>query len=73
MTDVTPKISPPPGALFAVVLNPVTLFQQVDSYSGSLREAYALAADLREPGVEVDVMKVVPGSLTKRAYLTTEF
>lgn len=73
MTDITPKVSPPPSAKFAVVLNPGTLFQSIEWYAGSLREAQIIAASEREAGDEVDVMKVVPGGPSKRAYLTTEF
>lgn len=59
------KPKPPPAAKFAVVLNPGTLFEQVDVYCGTLQSAEAWARDTREPGLEVDVMKVMPnGSLT---------
>ena len=59
------KPKPPPSAKFAVVLNPGTLFEQVDIYCGTLQNAEAWAREPREPGVEVDVMKVMPnGSLT---------
>lgn len=67
------KISPPPGARFAVVIHPGTIFEEIDSYTGSLNEAQVIAADLREPGIEVDAMKVVHSTLSKPAYLTTEF
>ena len=59
------KPKPPPGAKFAVVLNPGTLFQQVDTYCGTLQSANAWLRDAMEPGVEADVMRVLPdGSLT---------
>lgn len=59
------KPKPPPSAKFAVVLNPGTLFQQVDVYCSTLNNAEAWARDIREPDLEVDVMKVQPdGSLT---------
>ncbi len=61
------KPKPPPSAKFAVVINPGTLFQQVDVYCSTLQNAEAWARDTREPGLEadVDVMKVLPdGSLT---------
>lgn len=60
--------SPPPCARFAVVLHPGTLFETVDVYAITLKEALAWAADTREPGVEVDVMRV-----TSNGSLTTEF
>ncbi|MFG5862768.1 hypothetical protein [Metapseudomonas sp. CR1201] len=57
--------SPPPCARFAVVLNPGTLFQRVDVYAITLQDAQLWAADTRDPGLEVDVMRVLPdGSLT---------
>lgn len=52
---------PPPCARFAVVMNPGTLFQAVDVYAVTLRDAEQWAAGIREPGVEVDVMRVLPG------------
>lgn len=56
---------PPPAAKFAVVLNPGTLFQAVDIYCGTLKSAEEWARGAVEPGVEVDVMRVLPdGSLT---------
>lgn len=59
------KPSPPPTAKFAVVLNPGTLFQQVDIYCIALRDAEEWARDTKEDGIEVDVMRVLPdGSLT---------
>lgn len=62
---MTRRPSPPPCANFAVVLHPGTLFESVDAYTLTYQEALAWAADLREPGVEVDVMRVnKDGSLT---------
>lgn len=59
------KPKPPPAAKFAVVLNPGTLFQEVDIYCGTLQSAQAWLRDALEPGVEADVMRVLPdGSLT---------
>ena len=59
------KPKPPPAAKFAVVLNPGTLFQQIDTYCGTLQSAQAWLRDALEPGVEADVMRVLPdGSLT---------
>ena len=59
------KPKPPPAAKFAVVLNPGTLFQEVDIYCGTLQSAQAWLRDAMEPGVEADVMRVLPdGSLT---------
>ena len=59
------KPKPPPGAMFAVVLNPGTLFQQVDIYCSTLQTAQAWLRDALEPGTEADVMRVLPdGSLT---------
>lgn len=56
---------PPPSAKFAVVLNPGTLFQSVDVYAGTLQSALDWACSMREPGVEVDVMRVMhDGTLT---------
>jgi len=47
------------------VTNPGTLFQAVDVYSATLQSAQEWAASTREPGLEVDVMRVRPdGSLT---------
>ncbi len=58
-------IKPPPAAKFAVVLNPGTLFQQVDIYCSTLQSAQAWLRDALEPGIEADVMRVLPdGSLT---------
>jgi hypothetical protein len=62
------RVSPPPSAKFAVVLNPGTLFQQVDVYCSTLQNAESWARETREPGLEVDVMKVMPNGT-----LTTEF
>ncbi len=62
------RVSPPPCAKFAVVINPGTLFQQVDQYCSTRQNAEAWARDTREPGLEVDVMKVMPNGT-----LTTEF
>lgn len=62
------RVSPPPSAKFAVVINPGTLFQQVDVYCSTLQNAEAWARDTREPGLEVDVMRVKPNGT-----LTTEF
>ena len=39
------KPNPPPTAKFAVVLNPGTLFQQVDIYCSTLRDAEDWARD----------------------------
>ena len=62
--DARPRKAPP-AAKFAVVLNPGTLFQVVDVYCSTLNNAQDWARDTREPGLEVDVMKVLPdGSLT---------
>ena len=59
------KPKPPTAAKFAVVLNPGTLFQQIDTYCGTLQSAQAWLRDALEPGVEADVMRVLPdGSLT---------
>lgn len=56
---------PPPAAKFAVVLNPGTLFQQVDIYCSTLQSAQAWLRDALEPGTEADVMRVLPnGTLT---------
>jgi hypothetical protein len=57
--------APPPAAKFAVVIHPGTLFQTVDVYATNLKNAQEWAASTREPGIEVDVMRVRPdGSLT---------
>jgi hypothetical protein len=59
------KTTAPPGAKFAVVLNPGTLFQQADIYCATLNDALAWLRDALEPGTEADVMRVLPdGSLT---------
>lgn len=59
------RAKPPPAAKFAVVTNPGTLFQAVDIYCASLANAEAWARETREPGLEVDVMRVLPdGTLT---------
>ncbi|QGZ31463.1 hypothetical protein [Stutzerimonas stutzeri] len=61
----TGHTTPPPAAKYAVVTNPGTLFQAVDVYSATLQSAQEWAASTREPGLEVDVMRVRPdGSLT---------
>lgn len=58
-------IKPPPAAKFAVVLNPGTLFQRVDTYCSTRQGAEEWARDTREPGLDVDVMRVLPsGELT---------
>lgn len=52
-------------AKFAVVLNPGTLFQRVDTYCSTRQSAEEWARDTREPGLDVDVMRVLPsGELT---------
>ena len=66
-------IKPPPAARFAVVTNPGTLFERVDSYHASLLTAQEWARDLREDFDSVDVMAVRHSSLTSPAHLTTEF
>jgi len=59
------QVKPPPSARFAVVIAPGTLFQAVDVYTQTLREAEEWAADLRDPDTEVDVMRIASdGSLT---------
>lgn len=68
ISDRARRVSPPPAAKFAVVLNPGTLFQQVDVYCSTLQNAESWARETREPGLEVDVMKVMPNGT-----LTTEF
>lgn len=56
---------PPPAAKFAVVLQPGTLLQQVDVYCSTLKDAENWARGAREPGLDVDVMRVLPnGELT---------
>ncbi|WP_161872663.1 hypothetical protein [Pseudomonas sp. SG-MS2] len=60
--------NPPPCARYAVVLNPGTLFQRVDVYALTLLDAERWAAETREPGLEVDVMRVLP-----HGQLTTEY
>ena len=61
----TGRTAPPPAAKYAVVISPGTLFQTVDVYSATLQSAQQWAASTREPGLEVDVMRVRPdGSLT---------
>lgn len=67
------NIKPPPSARFAVVTEPGTLFERVDSYHGSLLTARAEARDLRDDFDGVDVMAVVHATLTEPAHLTTEF
>lgn len=58
-------IKPPPAAKYAVVLNPGTLFQRVDTYCSTRQSAEEWARDTREPGLDVDVMRVLPsGELT---------
>lgn len=62
--DARPK-KPPPAAKYAVVLNPGTLFQRVDVYCSTRQNAEDWARDTREPGLDVDVMRVLPsGELT---------
>lgn len=64
-TSRSRRSGPPPSAKFAVVIHPGTLFQTVDVYSATLQSAQAWAASTREPGIDVDVMRVRPdGSLT---------
>ena len=58
-------IKPAPAAKYAVVLNPGTLFQRVDTYCSTRQSAEEWARDTREPGLDVDVMRVLPsGDLT---------
>lgn len=66
-------ITPPPIARFAVVTEPGTLFERVDSYHASLLTAQAEARDLRDDFDNVDVMAVRHATLTEPAQLTTEF
>lgn len=66
-------IKPPPAARFAVVTEPGTLFERVDSYHQSLLTAQAEARDLRDNFDSVDVMRVVHAGLAGPAHLTTEF
>lgn len=66
-------IKPPPCARFAVVTEPGTLFERVDSYHASLLTAQAEARDLRDDFDGVDVMAVRHATLTEHAHLTTEF
>lgn len=66
-------IKPPPCARFAVVTDPGTLFERVDSYHASLLTAQAEARDLREDFENVDVMAVRHSTLDAPAHLTTEF
>lgn len=67
------SIKPPPAARFAVVTEPGTLFERVDSYHASLLTAQAEARDLRDDFDAVDVMAVRHATLTEPARLTTEF
>lgn len=67
------NIKPPPAARFAVVVEPGTLFERVDSYHASLLTAQAEARDLRDDFESVDVMRVVHAGLAGPAHLTTEF
>lgn len=66
------NIKPPPAARFAVVTEAGTLFERVDSYHSSLLSAQAEARDLRNEFDSVDVMRVLPATLTEPARLTTE-
>lgn len=66
-------IKPPPCARFAVVTEPGTLFERVDSYHASLLTAQAEARDLRDDFDSVDVMAVRHATLNEHAQLTTEF
>jgi hypothetical protein len=61
-------IGAPPCARFAVVVDPGTLMERIDAYAITLLSANAWAADLREDGVQVDVMRITPSG-----ELTTEF
>ena len=68
------SIKPPPSARFAVVIEPGTLFELVDTYHASLLTAMAEARDLRDDFDHVDVMRVIPATLDGQpARLTTEF
>jgi hypothetical protein len=58
----------PPSARFAVVVDPGTLMERIDVYAGTLQSAIAWAADLRDDGLQVDVMRITPSG-----ELTTEF
>lgn len=68
MPVVRARPAPPPCARFAVVIDPGTLFQRVDSYALTLRGAQEIAADIRDEDTQVDVMRV-----TASGELTTEF
>lgn len=65
--------SPPPCANYAVVTDPGTLFERIDSYHASLLTAQQEAYDLLEDFDAVDVMRIVRATLTEPAQLTTEF
>lgn len=47
----------PPAANFAVVIDPGTLMQEIDSYTMRLDEATPIARDLRDDGLQVEIMR----------------
>ncbi len=55
----------PQCAQFAVVINPGTLFERIDAWAATLKDAIEWAADTRAiEGCPVDVMKVTNTGLT---------
>lgn len=63
---------PPIGVRFAVVIDPGTLFERVDSYHDSLVTAQAEEHELREDFEKVSVMAVKHATLDEPARLTEE-
>lgn len=61
-------MSHPACARFAVVVNPGTIFQAVEAYALTMREAVQWADSLRDDEECVDVMRILPSG-----DLTTEF
>ncbi|HYC00387.1 MAG TPA: hypothetical protein VEC57_14715 [Candidatus Limnocylindrales bacterium] len=61
-------VGAPSCARFAVVVDPGTLMERVDVYASTAKSAYEWAADLRDDGLQVDVMRITPSG-----ELTTEF
>ena len=62
------RVKAPPAARFAVVTQPGTLFERVDSYHQTMLTATAAAQELREDGEAADAMRITPSG-----ELSTEF
>ena len=63
---------PPIDVRFAVVIDPGTLFQRVESYHESLVTAQAEESELRQDGESVSVMRVKHATLDEPARLSAE-